>query len=77
KRANHNAIERARRESLNNRFLILAASLPAISQIRRPSKSLIVNRSLQFVADSLSLEMLYRDMLKEMHARNINLIREV
>lgn len=90
KRVNHNAIERARRDSLNHRFFVrplllslhshrtfkltspcqyLASKIPAISEVRRPSKSLIVNRSLQFVADSLSREALYRKMLIELHDR--------
>ncbi len=99
KRANHNAIERARRESLNSRFLvslvpkkhraisngaltpsssqILAASIPAISEIRRPSKSLIVNRSLQFVVDALAREQMYRSMITDMHARNRELVEQL
>ncbi|KAH9928108.1 uncharacterized protein B0H18DRAFT_1084582 [Fomitopsis serialis] len=46
RRATHNAVERARRETLNSRFLDLAALLPNLSQIRRPSKSSIVNSSI-------------------------------
>ncbi|KAF9259862.1 hypothetical protein L218DRAFT_989899 [Marasmius fiardii PR-910] len=45
-RAVHNAVERARRETLNGRFLDLAKLLPNLSQIRRPSKSAIVNSSI-------------------------------
>ncbi|KAF7290414.1 BHLH domain-containing protein [Mycena chlorophos] len=46
KRASHNAVERARRETLNGRFLDLAALLPNLHTIRRPSKSAIVNSSI-------------------------------
>ncbi|KAF5393353.1 hypothetical protein D9757_000547 [Collybiopsis confluens] len=46
RRASHNAVERQRRETLNGRFLDLAAILPNLSQIRRPSKSAIVNSSI-------------------------------
>jgi hypothetical protein len=46
RRATHNAVERQRRETLNGRFLDLAALLPNLSQIRRPSKSSIVNSSI-------------------------------
>ncbi|KAF9220110.1 hypothetical protein BS17DRAFT_787905 [Gyrodon lividus] len=46
RRATHNAVERQRRETLNGRFLDLAALLPNLSQIRRPSKSAIVNSSI-------------------------------
>ncbi|KIY51755.1 hypothetical protein FISHEDRAFT_56432 [Fistulina hepatica ATCC 64428] len=43
RRATHNAVERQRRETLNARFLDLATLLPQLAQIRRPSKSAIVN----------------------------------
>ncbi|KAF8829272.1 hypothetical protein F5879DRAFT_659896 [Lentinula edodes] len=48
RRATHNAVERQRRETLNGRFLDLAAILPNLSQIRRPSKSAIVNSSIAY-----------------------------
>lgn len=47
----------------------LASQIPAISEVRRPSKSLIVNRSLQFVHDSLAREAMYRKMLVDLHDR--------
>jgi hypothetical protein len=46
RRATHNAVERLRRETLNGRFLDLAAMLPALAAQRRPSKSAIVNQSI-------------------------------
>lgn len=49
RRATHNAVERQRRETLNSRFLDLAALLPNLSQIRRPSKSSIVNSSIAHI----------------------------
>ncbi|KAJ3787228.1 hypothetical protein GGU10DRAFT_433256 [Lentinula aff. detonsa] len=49
RRATHNAVERARRETLNGRFLDLAALLPNLSQVRRPSKSAIVNSSIAHI----------------------------
>ncbi|KAK1233921.1 hypothetical protein PQX77_002894 [Marasmius sp. AFHP31] len=49
RRATHNAVERARRETLNGRFLDLAKMLPNLSQIRRPSKSAIVNSSIAHI----------------------------
>lgn len=73
RRATHNAIERARRESLNGRFLQLAASLPSISDVRRPSKSLIVNKSLDFVADAMNRETLYRLNIDKMREENMQL----
>jgi hypothetical protein len=52
RRATHNAVERARRDTLNGRFLDLAAILPNLSQIRRPSKSAIVNTSIAYFHSS-------------------------
>ncbi|KAK7044222.1 hypothetical protein VNI00_007944 [Paramarasmius palmivorus] len=49
RRATHNAVERQRRETLNGRFLDLAKLLPNLSQIRRPSKSAIVNSSIAHI----------------------------
>ncbi|KAG0143363.1 hypothetical protein CROQUDRAFT_673001 [Cronartium quercuum f. sp. fusiforme G11] len=52
RRATHNAIERARRESLNGRFLELARALPTMGNVKRPSKSVIVNKSLEWICES-------------------------
>ncbi|KAA1105859.1 hypothetical protein PGT21_022414 [Puccinia graminis f. sp. tritici] len=52
RRATHNAIERARRESLNGRFLELARALPTMQSVKRPSKSVIVNKSLEWICES-------------------------
>jgi hypothetical protein len=49
RRATHNAVERQRRETLNGRFLDLAALLPNLATVRRPSKSAIVNSSIAIV----------------------------
>lgn len=54
KRANHNAIERARRENLNIRFLELAQSIPSLLHVRKPSKSVIVSRAIDFVHETKS-----------------------
>ncbi|CAG8443931.1 7494_t:CDS:2, partial [Diversispora eburnea] len=52
RRANHNAVERARRECLNTKFQELAHALPSLAQVRRPSKSIIVQKSLEFIYKS-------------------------
>lgn len=49
RRATHNAVERARRETLNGRFMDLAAALPSMAHVKRPSKSMIVNKCERFV----------------------------
>jgi len=56
KRATHNAIERARRETLNGKFLELAHALPNMTSVKRPSKSSIVIKSLEFVYSVKSRE---------------------
>lgn len=48
KRTAHNALERQRREGLNSKFQELAHVLPSLQQVRRPSKSMIVAKSLEF-----------------------------
>lgn len=48
RRAEHNAIERARRESLNSKFQQLAHALPNLQNDRRPSKSTIIERTLEY-----------------------------
>ncbi|GAA6019441.1 hypothetical protein JCM10207_001387 [Rhodosporidiobolus poonsookiae] len=52
KRNLHNATERARRDNLNTRFMDLARSLPTMTNIKRPSKAVIVAKALDFVFDS-------------------------
>ncbi|KAJ2739544.1 hypothetical protein H4S06_006282, partial [Coemansia sp. BCRC 34490] len=49
RRATHNAIERARRESLNGQFQDLASAVPALIHVRRPSKATIVEKSLDYI----------------------------
>lgn len=48
KRVAHNALERQRRENLNTKFQELAHTLPGLQTVRRPSKSMIVTKSLEF-----------------------------
>ncbi|GAA98761.1 uncharacterized protein L969DRAFT_17995 [Mixia osmundae IAM 14324] len=70
RRATHNATERARRESLNSRFLQLAGSLPTMARVKRPSKSIIVSKSLEFINNVRSRE-------RYLLARNANLREQV
>ncbi|KAJ2906734.1 hypothetical protein GGI21_004002, partial [Coemansia aciculifera] len=48
RRAAHNAVERARRESLNGQFQDLASAVPSLIHIKRPSKATIVEKSLEY-----------------------------
>lgn len=77
RRATHNAVERARRESLNVRFLELAANLPATCTVRRPSKNLIVNKSIDFVRTALHNDAVLRLKLDEIMRQNQSLLQEI
>jgi len=77
RRATHNAVERQRRETLNGRFLDLAALLPNLSQIRRPSKSSIVNSSIAHVHASRRHRLLAARELREMKMEADALRREL
>jgi hypothetical protein len=68
KRANHNAIERARRETLNLRFLELASSIPSLAHVRKPSKSVIVTRSIEYIQET--------KQRLEVKSRSLSLIRQ-
>lgn len=77
RRATHNAVERARRENLNDRFLLLANKLPATYTVRRPSKSLIVNKSLDFVQQALEGETILRLKVEELYQENQGMLKEL
>jgi len=77
RRATHNAVERQRRETLNGRFLDLAALLPNLSQIRRPSKSSIVNSSIAHIHASRRHRLLASRELKLLKADSDALRREL
>jgi hypothetical protein len=49
RRAMHNATERQRREILNVRFHDLSQCIPALVDVKKPSKSQIVTKSLDYV----------------------------
>ncbi|KAF8901982.1 hypothetical protein CPB85DRAFT_1227446 [Mucidula mucida] len=77
RRATHNAVERQRRETLNGRFLDLAALLPNLSQIRRPSKSSIVNSSIAHVHASRRHRLLAARELRALKMEADALRREI
>jgi hypothetical protein len=77
KRANHNAIERARRESLNIRFLELAASLPSLQHVRKPSKAVIVGKSIEFIQEAKQRLDVKTRSLQLIRQQNEELKREI
>lgn len=70
RRAEHNAIERARRETLNSKFQSLAQALPNLINYRRPSKSQIIEKALDWVKQSLSREERYRYQILQLQREN-------
>lgn len=77
RRATHNAVERARRETLNGRFLDLAALLPNLATVRRPSKSAIVNSSIALIHQSRRTRLLASRELRLLRAESDALRREL
>ncbi|KAI8645544.1 hypothetical protein BD408DRAFT_440842 [Parasitella parasitica] len=76
RRAEHNAIERARRESLNVKFQQLAFTLPNLQNDTRPSKSTIIDRTLDFVKNAIQKEERYLRRIKELEKFNSYLLSE-
>ncbi|WVQ78665.1 hypothetical protein IAT38_000752 [Cryptococcus sp. DSM 104549] len=76
KRSQHNAIERARRETLNGKFLSLARLLPSLASSRRPSKSAIVNGSIAHLTFQRSQRLLASRLLKQLVTERDELLRE-
>ncbi|KAI8977262.1 hypothetical protein BDF20DRAFT_873843 [Mycotypha africana] len=76
RRAEHNAIERARRESLNVKFQQLAFTLPNLQNDTRPSKSTIIDRTLDFVKNALLKEERYQRRISELEKFNSYLLSE-
>ncbi|KAI8342723.1 hypothetical protein BC941DRAFT_330579, partial [Chlamydoabsidia padenii] len=77
KRAEHNAIERARREGLNSRFQQLANLLPNLPQNTRPSKGTIIERTLEFVKEAIKKEDRYRHEIKDLRHTNRQLLKQL
>ncbi|KAI7869396.1 hypothetical protein BDF14DRAFT_1784573 [Spinellus fusiger] len=77
RRAEHNAIERARRESLNTKFQQLAHTLPNLQNDSRPSKGTIIERTLDFVKHALAKEERYRHEIRELRIANRQLLNQL
>ncbi|KAI9478750.1 MAG: hypothetical protein EXX96DRAFT_572134 [Benjaminiella poitrasii] len=76
KRTAHNALERQRREGLNSKFQELAHILPSLQQIRRPSKTMIVSKSLEFVSTAKEREIDFKDRIQALRRENEQLMRQ-
>ncbi|KAI7906834.1 uncharacterized protein BX663DRAFT_493954 [Cokeromyces recurvatus] len=77
RRAEHNAIERARRENLNSKFQSLAQALPNLINYRRPSKSQIVEKAFDWVKQSISREERYRYQILQLQRENKRLLAQL
>ncbi|KAG1441784.1 hypothetical protein G6F56_011332 [Rhizopus delemar] len=76
KRSAHNALERQRREGLNTKYQELAHVLPALDDVKRPSKNMIVTKSLEFVSNASKREKDYKDELAALKKENEQLQRQ-
>jgi hypothetical protein len=77
RRAEHNAIERARRESLNSKFQQLAHCLPNLQNDSRPSKSTIIERTLDFVKGAILKEERMQNQINELERVNRYLLSQL
>lgn len=77
KRMVHNAMERVRRETLNTKFQELAYALPTLRTVRRPSKSQIVQRALEFVRTAFVQERVYQKQITNLKRENEMLIAQL
>ncbi|KAI8060856.1 hypothetical protein BC940DRAFT_148397 [Gongronella butleri] len=77
KRAEHNAIERQRREGLNTRFQQLSHLLPNLHNDTRPSKGTIIERTLEFVRDAIKNEERYKAEIKDLRMTNRQLLKQL
>ncbi|KAI9025281.1 hypothetical protein CLU79DRAFT_744861 [Phycomyces nitens] len=76
KRTAHNALERQRRENLNTKFQQLAHALPTLQTERRPSKTMIVARSLDFVSTTIQRESNFKAEIMELRKENERLRKQ-
>ncbi|KAG1450694.1 hypothetical protein G6F46_009195 [Rhizopus delemar] len=76
KRSAHNALERQRREGLNSKYQELAHVLPTLQEVKRPSKNMIVTKSLEFVSKAKEREDEYKDELKALQKEHAQLQRQ-
>ncbi|KAI8882137.1 hypothetical protein K501DRAFT_334237 [Backusella circina FSU 941] len=77
RRAEHNAIERARRECLNSKFQKLADALPNLRSHRRPSKGQIVEKALDWVKQNMTMESRYQYQIMQLQNENKRLINQI
>ncbi|KAI8340434.1 Myc-type, basic helix-loop-helix domain-containing protein, partial [Chlamydoabsidia padenii] len=77
RRAEHNAVERARRENLNSKFQQLADSLPNLRSYRRPSKGQIVEKALDWIRQSMHKESRYRHQIYQLQRQNKQLLAQL
>ncbi|KAI8883525.1 hypothetical protein K501DRAFT_333311 [Backusella circina FSU 941] len=77
KRAEHNAIERARRESLNSKFQQLAHTLPNLQDDRRPSKGTIIERTLEYVKETVEKEETFQQEIDHLREANRTLFLQM
>ncbi|KAG1438603.1 hypothetical protein G6F56_012589 [Rhizopus delemar] len=76
KRAEHNAIERARRETLNSKYQQLALSLPNLRDLR-PSKGAILEHTLEYVKETVQKEQKLQFEIDQLRKANSQLYSQM
>ncbi|KAI9269356.1 hypothetical protein BY458DRAFT_436683 [Sporodiniella umbellata] len=77
RRAEHNATERARRENLNAKFQQLAHILPNLQNDNRHSKVTIIDRTLDYIKESVIREEQMKNRVKELEKINSVLLSQL
>ncbi|KAG1469649.1 hypothetical protein G6F56_003136 [Rhizopus delemar] len=77
RRAEHNATERARRENLNAKFQQLAHILPNLQNDNRHSKVTIIDRTLDYVKESVIKEDQMKNRVRELEKINSILLSQL
>lgn len=77
KRSQHNAIERARRNTLNGRFATLGHLIPSLASHRNPSKAAVVNGSISHLTYQREQRLLAAKLLRRICPEHDTLLAEV
>ncbi|KAK7046243.1 macrophage erythroblast attacher [Favolaschia claudopus] len=77
RRASHNLVERQRRDKLNARILDLAAMLPNLAGVRRPSRLAITRSSIAYIQSARRHRIVAAQQLHSLHTEAEALRREV
>mmetsp|Transcript_107256 Transcript_107256/g.334329 ORF Transcript_107256/g.334329 Transcript_107256/m.334329 type:complete len:103 (+) Transcript_107256:76-384(+) len=76
KRANHNALERKRRDHIKEQFATLKSAVPAMSD-DAPSRSAILNKATDYIREMKKKALVEKSELEQLQRENDKLMREI